>query len=403
VTKNENSQGKLGAGERTALQVVAQMFGRPSARGTGTRAHRIALLRGYGLSDVQVAYISQFLDRAQPIRLEAFDWAPLVSPEPCPIAWKPSILTPVFWGREEVITDSEVRLTIYYPALDGAPHGAALLRGCGRYPLILFLHGACQVEEDHLFRWQRHLAQLARCGFVVAAPYNESIVSSGPATEAGLARAVGSLHWMRSSWQGREVLLPAPSTGVLGHSYGAMLAGRVVINEAVGAYASLSPIWGEWSQWGLPEPLSSLSVPSLHIAGTDGHFGDESVSGSRWDSIPRPKHRVTLHGGVHWEYLRGQTGGCSPEWALDCSRLGMVAGDLVAGFFARYLQLGPEGGVPSSLSPPDVSLTGEQELFAGSHLMGLKMLPFSQGCAILSEWESDDDAGSHILESPQIR
>jgi hypothetical protein len=54
-----------------------------------------------------------------------------------------------------------------------------------------------------------------------------------------------------------------------------------------------------------------------------------------------------------------------------------------------------------SLQPPEVPLTLDQQLFAGGHLMGLKMIPFSEGCEVASGWETPGGStGSITLKSP---
>jgi acetyl esterase/lipase len=44
-----------------------------------------------------------------------------------------------------------------------------ILSGCGRYPLVVFLHGQ-RNDVDHYLVWDLVAAQLARSGFVVAVP-----------------------------------------------------------------------------------------------------------------------------------------------------------------------------------------------------------------------------------------
>lgn len=315
----------LPAAEKKSLQALSKQLHEAGTFRLATKADRRRSLRDFGLEPAQVAFISDILDKIRPkIPLEnqeIFD-----PPEFCPIGWTPTVLTPVFWGREQKdVGVFNTPTTIYYPSLDGAPDGAPILRNCGRYSLILFMHGHCQTEGDHIYRWERHLAQLARSGFVVAAPFLPTI-GSGPTQDVLVDIATDVLIWMRSSWQHRDLLFPTPNTGVFGHSYGAMAAAHLATHAEIGALASLSAGWHEWSSFGgLPEPLPDLTVPSLHMWGSEGLFSDE-VAGARWAGIPTPKHQVILHGGSHWEYLQGQPGGCSPA-AAECNHLGSVAGD----------------------------------------------------------------------------
>jgi pimeloyl-ACP methyl ester carboxylesterase len=401
--------------ERSALERLAwQLHTNPRIR-LADHAGRIRALRELDLEGDEAEFVLKVLGD---IRWEdIFDDLPLDiydPPQTCPIPWRPTIFTPVFWGREHVTVGAAATpVSIYYPSLDGSPDSAQMLRHCGQSGLILFLHGHCQAEDDHVYRWERVLAQLARCGFVVAAPYLNGI-GGGPVQDSLLATAVEVLDWMRASWAGRDQLMPSPHTGVFGHSYGGMLACRVATTAPVRAYAGLSAGWHEWSTFGTgrPEPLPSLAVPSLHMWGTEGLFSDE-VTGARWAGIPTPKHRVILHGAEHWEYLQGQSGGCAPSGA-SCRYLGSAAGDLVAAFFARYLE--PDEGasvyvelpfigrirfrVPPSLRPPQPPLTLAQQFFDGGHLMGLKLLPFAEGCEVTSGWETGTGSGSVTLGDP---
>jgi hypothetical protein len=82
--------------------------------------------------------------------------------------------------------------------------------------------------------------------------------------------------------------------------------------------------------------------------------------------------------------------------------LGAVAGDLLAGFLARYLppSEAQEAGasIPLSLVPPEIDLTFEQQFYAGAHLLGLKALPFAEGCRVVSAFATASGEGEAILE-----
>ena len=393
--------------EQGALRAVAFLFQQSKDfRGSGGSIQG-RMLSDLGLSARQVAYVLDILQRLHRTTFDSdLKQETLLPPRSCPIIWMPTVLTPVFWGREHVLAGSvQIPTTIYYPSLDGSPDGAQMLRNCGKYPLILFLHGHCASEDDHLVKWERHLAQLARSGFVVAAPFfSWRNIVGGPTQDSVLNHAVAVVLWMRGIWPHGDQLLPSHHMGVFGHSYGGMLACRYATSQTVGAYASLNVGWHEWNEFGsgLSIPLFALSVPSLHVWGTGGTFSD-AIEGSDWDAIPTPKHRVVLEGGDHWVYLQGTSGGCAPS-SGGCKHLGAVAGDLLAGFFARYLppvELDIAGAsIPLSLVPPAVPLTFEQEFYAGGHLMGLKMLPYSDGCKITSHWNSEGSSGAITLSSP---
>lgn len=171
-----------------------------------------------------------------------------------------------------------------------------MLRKCGRYSLILFLHGHCQHEVDHVYRWERQLAQLARSGFVIAAPFHSNI-GSGPLGDSLLESSIEVLQWMRNSWPGRAEPYPPLAPGVFGHSYGAMLAARVAITADIMAYGSLSANWHEWSSLGpgIPEPLPKVNCKDTARARSTVPAGNRNLAPSRASLRPRgariPQHR----------------------------------------------------------------------------------------------------------------
>jgi hypothetical protein len=114
-----------------------------------------------------------------------------------------------------------------------------------------------------------------------------------------------------------------------------------------------------------------------------------------------PRHRIVLDEGEHWLYLQGQSGGCAPSEG-GCQLLGAVAGDLLAGFFARYLppsELTEAGAaIPPSLVPPQIDLSFQQEFDAGAHLMGLKALQFNEGCRVHTAWATGTGSGEVTLQ-----
>jgi pimeloyl-ACP methyl ester carboxylesterase len=390
------------APERVALKAVASLVDRFPGLPCLSDIDQVALFRELGLSPDQSRYVAS-LAKIGGIRdhVDVGD-SVLAPPERCPIPWRPTVLTPVFYGRQIAEPDACLPTVtrIYYPSLDGAVQNAPLLERCGGYPLILFLHGHCATEDNHVFRWERTLAQLARSGFVVAAPHLS--LGSGPQQQQPFEMALAVLRWMRRQWTGRSVLLPPPATGICGHSFGGMVACRVAVTQPVQAFAALSSAWHEWPTFGpAPLPLFQLAVPSLHMFATETLI-PEVLSDADFAKIAAPRHKVILEGGEHFVYIQGQGGGCSPQVA-PCHLLAAVAADLLAGFFARYLPpservvVGPGSSIPLSLVPPDVDLTFEQQFFAGGHLTGLKGLPFSEGCRIVSSWALQNSAGERVL------
>jgi hypothetical protein len=124
----------------------------------------------------------------------------------CDISWQASVLAPVFYGIQDFGSGEEgapVALRAFYPSIEGFVFDAPFLVGCGRYPLVVFLHGNCN-EANHYLKWYDLPAQLARSGYVVVVPELQSIASGGyPWDDAGLPEAENVLTWMRSRWEHR--------------------------------------------------------------------------------------------------------------------------------------------------------------------------------------------------------
>lgn len=89
--------------------------------------------------------------------LRAF--APLPPPSTCPISWQPNALQPVFYGvRDYSATDgAPANIRVFFPSLDGDVFAAQMFKGYGRYPLILFVHGDCELDnpdvQNHYKLW----------------------------------------------------------------------------------------------------------------------------------------------------------------------------------------------------------------------------------------------------------
>jgi pimeloyl-ACP methyl ester carboxylesterase len=307
-------------------------------------------------------------------------------PATCPIGWQPQALAPVFYGARSLgpPDGAPVPLRIFFPSLDGAVETAPLLAGCGHYPLIVFCHGHCQGDTNHYRRWFRLPAQLARSGYVVVVPHLAGIAggqSPSVAAHPDLPTLDAVVTWARSGWEHAEVLMPPPATGVVGHSYGAMLGARYASNHRVTAYAGLSGGWGDWFGDAL-KPLRLLGIPNFLTWGGPSDLFTQ-LSETEWNQIRTPRHRAVFAKGEHWDYLAPTTVPCGSGIGV-CPRIGPATDDLVTMFFGRYLP--PElatdlpARVPSSLVPPPLVLTPEQEFFAGSFLTGYAGLPDSADC-----------------------
>lgn len=313
-------------------------------------------------------------------------------PNASPIGWQPSVLAPVFFGTRDYGSDDGLptRSRVYFPSLDGAVSRAPILEGCGRYPLIIFCHGMCiKDQHEHFQKWHELPATLARSGYVVAVA-DLGRFDTHPAQEPNilLEQVVAITNWLYEGWTHREVLLPRPALGVVGHSFGALLGARVALAVEARAYASLS---GDWENWHIgndvPHPLPILRVPKFFCWG-DMEMGDLIRMEREWAADTKPRHKVVFHGGDHFDYLPPRRTMCGPQ--TDCAPLiTMLAADLVTLFFSKYLP--PErwphlpGLIADSLVPPALSLTFEQEFYAGSHLQAFSRLGRSPDCAVTIE------------------
>lgn len=306
-----------------------------------------------------------------------------VVPDSCPITWQPNALFPVFYGmREHGPADGlPMRSRMYFPSLDGAVRSAPLLRSCGRYPLLVFVHGQCPDDADHFRRWHRLPAQLARAGYVVLVPDLTAIDQFPEPGHPDQQRLADLVDWARTRWDGRDVLLPAPATGVAGHSWGAVHAAMLGAAIDAGAVGSLS---GGWSDTGVFDLLLTDVRPRLFTWGTDSR-DTGPLSDQNWDRIPAPKHRARFAGGEHWDYLYNVQFPCDGQQG-PCRHVGKAADDLLTMLFARYLppELCPwlPDRIPPDLRPPPVERTREQEFYAGSYLDGLASFDETAACRV---------------------
>ncbi len=321
----------------------------------------------------------------------------------CGLGWQPSVLAPVFYGNREIDAGASgppMRVRVSFPSTDGSPDSAAPLVGCGRYPLVLFVHGQCQ-EAEHFRRWDLLASRLARGGYVVAVP---EVDPSTPWNSPEVGRLEDLLLWLRSSWEFANLLLPRPATAVVGHSYGALLAGRLVTrqNHPFSAYASLSGVWRDWDS-SVPLPLSNIGIASLFIWGSEplGLAEASADLGEWWSQLELVKHRIVFKRMEHWDYL-GSGGSACASFQGDCPALARdLAADFVLTFLSHYLP--PEKWwllpttIPHSLVPPPLALTPAQKPFAGGHLAGFARTEGGGACSVTHTWEVSADAGAITL------
>jgi pimeloyl-ACP methyl ester carboxylesterase len=324
--------------------------------------------------------------------------ASIAPPNTCPITWQPSVVAPVFYGARDLgITDGAPGpCRVFFPSLDGAVFDAPILQGCAHYALIVFCHGHCG-ESDHYKKWYEIPAALARSGYVVVVPQLPQVGSGiHPSGADGDFALLGQFEtWIRGSWEHRAVLQPPPATGMFGHSFGALLAGRYALSAGVSAYASLSGVWQDWPDNNVP--IKSLRIPKLFTWGDPLLDSFTEIGAAGWAALPNNKHQAVFFGAGHWDYLRAGRTTCEKTRG-DCSLVGLIASDLIATFFGKYLPLECwpklKQCIPNSLIAPHFSLTFEQEFYAGSHLMGIKMLGAAKQCSVRLAWDTHDGNGS---------
>ncbi len=316
----------------------------------------------------------------------------------CAIPWRPNALAPVFYGMRDVDSADGAPATarLFFPSLDGSPDSADILRDCGRYPLAVFAHGHCQGDADNHLKWIELPAQLARAGYVVAVPQLPQIGGGTSPSDADedLARLRDLVGWMRSGWIHRSVVAAAPATGLVGHSFGAGLAGRLATEGNVRAYASLS---GHVSR----QVREAIGVPKLFTWGFPTSDGLEflvPISDDDWADLGTPKHRIVFDDLAHWDYLSPGRVPCETARGA-CPHARVVAWDLVTTFFGNYLPPPSvsdlPGRIPQSLIPPELDLTPRQQFFAGGWLSGFERMEGDRDvCSVTISFQTPTGSGT---------
>lgn len=328
---------------------------------------------------------------------------PLPPPEGCGIEWQPSALAPVFYGvRDVAASGAPVALRVFFPSVDGSVFDAPILEGCGRYPVVLVAHGHCAgAPAEHYKRWYVLPVSLARSGYVVLVPDLPAMDQEPGADHPALDTLADVLGWAREQWGHRDVLLPEPATGIIGHSHGAVLSARFADTTNLAAFASLS---GRHS--GALAATLPVAAPKLFMwGGLADLLGSSALSDEVWEALSPPKHRVAFTEGTHWSYVSAASTPCDhDDIPGSCRHLVYAAADLVTMFFAKYLppELSPHlpDRVPDSLLPPALVLTPEQEFFAAGHLVGIGLIEGKPGCEFDLGWETAEPAVPFLRELP---
>jgi pimeloyl-ACP methyl ester carboxylesterase len=314
------------------------------------------------------------------------------------VTWTPSVMYPVFYGYQDLSeTDGAPGVArIWYPTYEGFTTSPPILKLClVRYPIVLFLHGQppCLPAPDYHTRWFAIPAVLARSGYVVIVPEWDARLDPNETYPPALSLALDFLDWVHTAWSERKwVAQQFVSTAVVGHSYGALLAARLVhLRPSIPALVSLSAPWGELDDGDVV--LSGLTLPKLLVWGRGLEFEDLDRS---WDGVPAPKHGA-VHDDEHFDYIPALPGCTAPRG--PCEEIQGAMADLVALFLSRYMPVQPSTtNIPVSLEPPPAPLTVEQEFYAGGRLSGLETLERGgEECRIDLRWQDGGPPGSRTL------
>lgn len=397
ATYGDNPSDALAPSDLTALWRQINRLGR---HGPEERARLFGQL---GVTPEAQRSVDALLVRLGDIRVK--EPGVLVGDGGCSLGWQPSVLAPVFYGTSDLGDADGLpgRVRVFFPSLDGSPQNAAMLVGCGRYPLVAFLHGQCR-DANHYRAWDLVPSQLARSGYVVVVPELSSLPPFGGSNrDVDLVEEV--LLWMRTSWTHAAALMPRPMTAIVGHSWGALagavLATRLQGQASVSAYASLSGGWLEWPS-SPPRPLPSLNLAAMFMwgTGTSDLFSQLEGGAARlWDEPRGATHKVVFRDGEHWDYFREGSTNCG-LFRGPCLLMRSLAADFVATFLSHYMA--PEkwtllsATIPHSLIPPPFDLTPQQEFFAGGHLAGLKGISPASRCSVTHTWRLPPFGGGAI-------
>jgi dienelactone hydrolase len=332
--------------------------------------------------------------------------APIPPLAGCPIAWQPNALAPVFYGYRDygVAEGSPTDVRVFFPSLDGSPDTGEILRDCGRYPIIVFAHGNCDIDIDEYLKWFEVPAQLARAGYVVAAPRLPQVEGGTLPSQADgdLAILRDLVSWLRTGWSESAVVAPLPAAaGLAGHSFGAGVAGRLAGGGSVSAFASLSGVMARATR-------EAIAIPKLFIWGSNEFIPPGvALTDTEWAAVTPPKHRVVFEDLEHWDYLPPGHSNCENRRG-PCGAARPATWDLLIMFFAKYLspELWPNlsGLIPDNLVPPlPLTLTPDQQFFAGGWLSGFPLLtePDANCQVAISQELSTDRVVPYVLSSPR--
>ena len=363
-------------------------------------------------------------------------------PGSCPIAWVPSIISPVFYGYADHVAcqgveacvdqsgtanaprvvpaappdappttppTSDLAVRVYFPSLDGSPQNAAPLRRCSRFPLVIFVHGDC--NGNPFEQWIDIPSQLARSGYIVAVTNYGGVLATGAASDTAPLHLV--YNWMRNLSPYANSLMPAPNTAVMGHSFGGTLAAQLAGEIPIATFASLSGMFGV-SNFNNTQP-ASIKVPSLFFWVT-GATTDEVLDGPSgqagtglWKGVKAPTHAVAFQNGHHADYMQPDTAGMRCDQSGPCPLVRSLAADFLTAFLSKYMP--PEASAVATSYVPDnlfvapgsqPFLSPQQQFYAGTYLIGFAASKLLNGtttsmCVQSIYWRTAASAGMDSL------
>ena len=263
---------------------------------------------------------------ALPLLLCALAWPGFAHAAACTGTW------PV--GERTLSLADGREVAVWYPAVrkpspsdapaDDVTADAPIATCAARFPLVLFSHGFAGCNEQAVYI----TAEIARHGYVVAAPNHRDAICKAPGLH-GLPVPAGSdrpsfllpRQWSSASWRGRmldlrETLRLVQTDPALGRAVNADDIG--LMGHSLGGYTVLGMVggWPDWKLHGVRAVLAfapyaqplldqrrlrDLRVPVMYQVG-EYDFGISPTivrSGGAYDASPAPKYLVELAGATH--------------------------------------------------------------------------------------------------------
>jgi pimeloyl-ACP methyl ester carboxylesterase len=318
------------------------------------------------------------------------------------VDWPVDLTHPVFYGMQDLTSAAGPPhdTIIWYPTIDGAPSGAAILERClTKWPVVLFLHGQPPADVSiagYHRSWQLLPAQLARCGYVVVVPNYDADVPTDDLVNDALA----SLTWVRTQWEhAKWVDSRMESTAVAGHSFGALLAARIA--KAHPELAAMLSLSGGFRHLSSALDAAQVNPPSMFMWAVDGNDfillaeEDLDTQGSEvWDHLTQWRYAAKFRGD-HFDYLPASATGTSARG--PCPQIGALTAALGTIFIAENLPTPlSTTRVTADLKIPAATLNQTQRFYAGGNLAGIESFS-DPGCSLDLRWDYNVQHGSRHL------